>query len=285
MPPWRELEDYLAEDVGLGDITTEAVIAEGVRVDAEIVAKASGILAGITEASRIFIILDCKVKPLKKDGDHVRKGEKILQITGDASSVLRGERVTLNLIMRMSGIATLTGEFVELSRKINPQVRIACTRKTAPGLRLLDKKAVQLGGGDTHRFRLDDCVLIKDNHLRVVGSVEKAVRLARKHVSFTKMIEVEVSSLSDAVLAVNAGADIIMLDNLSPPQVQKIVRALSARKLREKVSIEASGKIGLENVAKYAGTGVDVLSVGALTHSAKALDVSLEITKISRQVI
>ncbi len=282
MTPWRELENYLAEDVGMGDITTEAVIPEGARIEAEILAKASGILAGVTEASRVFIILDCKVKQFKKDGEHVRKGEKILQITGEASYILRGERVALNLLMRMSGIATLTSQFVEVARKMNPQMKIACTRKTAPGLRLLDKKAVQLGGGDSHRLRLDDAILIKDNHLRIVGSVEKAVSRAKRHASFTKKIEVEVSNLADALEAVNAGADIIMLDNLSPKEVRKIAQALRAKKLRDRVTIEASGGISLDNVAEYAGTGADVLSVGALTHSAKALDVSLEVVRTTR---
>ncbi len=278
----RELEAFLAEDVGLGDITTEAVITPGVRAEAEILVKASGILAGVSEASQIFTMLNCKVDLLKRDGDRIKKGERILRIGGPASSILRGERVALNLLMRMSGIATLTSQFVEVIRKVNPRVRISCTRKTAPGLRLLDKKAVQIGGGDTHRLRLDDCILIKDNHLRIIGSIEKAVRRARQKASFTKKVEVEVSSLVDAVRAVQAGADIIMLDNLSAQEVRKIVQSLRARKLREKVTIEASGGIKLDNVAKYAVTGVDVLSVGALTHSAKALDVSLEIVKTSR---
>jgi nicotinate-nucleotide pyrophosphorylase (carboxylating) len=282
MPPSSELEGYVAEDLGLGDITTEAVVPAGLQAEAVILAKAFGILAGLTEASEIFLASGCKVKLLKRDGGPVSKGERILQVTGNASVILSRERVALNLIMRMSGIATLTSQFVGISNKASPRVRIACTRKTAPGLRLLDKKAVQLGGGDTHRLRLDDCVLIKDNHLRIVGSVEKAVKLARKRVSFTKKIEVEVSNLSDAVQAVKAGADIIMLDNLSPQQVGRIVRELTATKLRDKVTIEASGGVSLENVAKYAQTGVDVLSVGALTHSAKALDVSLEITKVIR---
>lgn len=278
----KNLENYVAEDIGLGDITTEALIPDGVEADAEILAKASGVLAGVTEASEIFLASGCKVKLLKRDGGRVRNGEKILQITGKTSSILSRERVALNIIMRMSGIATLTSKFVEVSMKGDPKIRIACTRKTAPGLRILDKKAVRLGGGDTHRMRLDDCVLIKDNHLRIIGSVEKAVNLARQRVSFTKKIEVEVSDLSNAVQAVNAGADIIMLDNLSPAQVLEIVRALKARKLRDSITIEASGGISLDNVAKYAKTGVDVLSVGSLTHSAKALDVSLEITKVSR---
>ena len=279
MTPSWELERYLAEDLGLGDITTEAVIPEGVRIEAEILAKASGILAGVSEASCVFMMLDCKVKALKKDGEYVRRGEKILQLTGEASSILRGERVALNLLMRMSGIATLTSQFVEVALKVNPRVKIACTRKTAPGLRFLDKKAVQLGGGDTHRLRLDDAILIKDNHLRIVGSVEKAVRRAKRNASFTKKIEVEVSNLADAVMAIKAGADIIMLDNLSPKEVRKIVQALRAEKLRDRVTVEASGGINLDNVAEYAGTGADVLSVGALTHSAKALDMSLEVVK------
>ncbi len=282
MTPWRELENYLAEDLGLGDLTTEAVISEGARIEAEILAEASGILAGVTEASRIFLILDCKVKPLKKDGERVRKGEKILEIKGEASNILRGERVALNILMRMSGIATLTRQFVDVARKVNQQVKIASTRKTAPGLRLLDKKAVQLGGGDTHRMRLDDAILIKDNHLRIVGSVEKAVSRAKRNASFTKRIEVEVSNLADALQAVDAGADIIMLDNLTPKEVRKIVQALRAKKLRDRVTLEASGGINLDNVAEYAGTGADVLSVGALTHSAKALDMSLEVVKSTR---
>ncbi len=278
----HDLEVFLEEDVGLGDITTDAVIPEGVRAEAVILAKASGIAAGISEVSRLFSHLDCKVKPLKHDAERIRRGDKVLRISGPASSILRGERVALNLLMRMSGIATLTRRFVEAVGKIDPRVKIACTRKTAPGLRLLDKKAVQIGGGDTHRLRLDDCILIKDNHLRIVGSVEKAVKRARERVSFTKKIEVEVSSLAEAVQAIQAGADIIMLDNLSPQEVGRIVRELRKRGLRGKVAIEASGGINLENASKYARTGVDVLSVGALTHSPKALDLSLEIVEVLR---
>lgn len=278
----RDLEAYLDEDIGLGDITTEAVITEGVRAEAVILAKARGIVAGISEASRLFSLLDCKVKPLKHDGERIRQGEKIIRISGPAASILRGERVALNLLMRMSGIATLTRQYVEIVEKSDPDVRIACTRKTAPGLRFLDKKAVRIGGGDTHRLRLDDCILIKDNHLRIVGSVEKAVRRARERVSFTKKIEVEISSLAGAMQAIQAGADIIMLDNLSPQEVGRIVRELKRRDLRGKVVIEASGGINLENAAKYASTGVDVLSVGALTHSPRALDMSLEVEKALR---
>lgn len=282
MTSYHDLEAYLEEDVGLGDITTEAVVSEGVQIKAVILTKATGIVAGVSEAASLFSLLDCKVKPLKHDGERIRRGEKIFRISGPAASILRGERVALNLLMRMSGIATLTRQYVEAAEKINPDVRIACTRKTAPGLRFLDKKAVQIGGGDTHRLRLDDCILIKDNHLRIVGSVEKAVRRARERVSFTKKIEVEISSLAEAMQAIQAGADIIMLDNLSPREVGRIVRELKRRDLRGKVVIEASGGINLENAAKYASTGLDVLSVGALTHSPKALDMSLEVEKALR---
>lgn len=279
MPHLRELQDYVAEDLGFGDITTQAVVPAGVHAEAVILAKASGILAGVSEASEILLTSGCKVNILKRDGERVRNGERILQVTGEASSILSRERVVLNLIMRMSGIATLTSQFVEISKKINPRVRIASTRKTAPGLRSLDKKAVHLGGGDTHRMRLDDAILIKDNHLRIVGSVGEAVKRAKKRASFTKKIEVEVSTLADAVEAVEAEADIVLLDNLSPQELKKIVKALEAQKLRKGITIEASGGITLLNLSKYAKTGVDVLSVGALTHSVKAIDVSLEILR------
>lgn len=276
------LNEFLLEDLGLGDLTTDALISPETRAEAEVVVKSSGILAGLREASLLFSKLGCQVRELKRDGSRVKKGDRILRISGHAEAILKGERTALNLLTRMSGIATLTGEFVVAARKVSPEVRIASTRKTAPGLRLFDKRAVQLGGGDTHRLRLDDCVLIKDNHLRVVGNVGKAVKEAKRNASFTKKIEVEVSSFEGVLEAVKAGADIVMLDNLSPSEDRRIVQSLEREKLRDRVILEASGGITMENVASYARTGVDVLSVGALTHSARALDMSLEIVKVSK---
>lgn len=200
-----------------------------------------------------------------------------MEIEGDARSILTLERTVLNILMRMSGIATLTSRMVKKARKANPDIIVAGTRKTTPGLQFLEKEAIRLGGGDTHRYRLDDCVMIKDNHLSLVGDVEDAIEKARKYVSFTKKIEIEVENLKDALSAVKAGADIIMLDNMNPQEIKNILETFKTESLREKILIEVSGGIDLNNIAEYAETGVDVVSSGYITHSAESLDLSLEI--------
>jgi len=202
-------------------------------------------------------------------------------VYGRARDILSAERTVLNILMRMSGIATQTRRLVETVRRAGFNVRIAATRKTAPGLRLLDKRAVVIGGGDPHRFRLDDAVLIKDNHVRVAGGVREAIRRARSAASFSKKIEVEVQSLEEALESAECGVDILMLDNMSVEEAKRTIKALEDRGLREKVIIEVSGRIDEKNILEYAKLGPDVISVGALTHSVRAADISLEVVKIS----
>jgi nicotinate-nucleotide pyrophosphorylase (carboxylating) len=202
----------------------------------------------------------------------------ILTARGPARGLLGVERTLLNLLSHMSGVATSTADLVTISNKESRgRVRIACTRKTLPGLRYFEKKAVEVGGGDTHRLRLDDAVLIKDNHLKLAGSITDAVRKAKKKTSFTKKIEVEVTTPDQAVEAAQAGADIVLLDNMTTKEVERSVSLLRAKSLRDRIVVEASGGIRKENLASYAKTGVDVISVGAITNSAPAIDMSLEI--------
>jgi len=231
----------------------------------------------LEEASKVFTILGCTVKLLKEDGASVEAGTPVMQISGPGKAILKGERTALNILMRMSGISTATQKALAEARKVSQRVRVACTRKTAPGLSYFDKKAVELGGGDTHRFHLDDCVLIKDNHLKLVGSVKEAVKRAKKRTSFTKKVEVETENLNQAMEAAEAGADIIMLDNMQPGEILRVLKELERKKLREKVLVEASGGITEENIKEYAKTGVDILSMGALTHSIRAIDVNLKV--------
>jgi len=275
-----KLKEMLKEDTGFGDITTDALIPEGAIANAHISANEEGTIAGLEEAGLLFEELGVKVERSLKDGDGVRPGGVVMELRGPAKSILTGERVALNLLMRMSGIATLTSKAVEKAKAVNPRIVIAGTRKTMPLLRRFDKKAIKLGGGDPHRWRLDDCVLIKDNHLALVGGVEQAVRQAKEAVSFSKKIETEVRSPEDAVTAARAGADVVMLDNMSLEDVRRALKLLRAEGLREKVLVEASGGINLENVAEYAKTGVDIVSMGCLTHSVKALDLKLEIVGV-----
>lgn len=202
----------------------------------------------------------------------------ILSARGPARSLLGVERTLLNLLSHMSGVATATADLVAIAQKESRGgIRVACTRKTLPGLRYFEKRAVQLGGGDTHRLRLDDAVLIKDNHLALSGSITESVRKAKETVSFTKKVEVEVTTPDQAVEAAKAGADIVLLDNMTPDKVERTVAMLKAKNLRDRILVEASGGIRKENLASYAKTGVDVISVGTITHSAPAIDMSMEI--------
>ncbi|MGD0494671.1 MAG: carboxylating nicotinate-nucleotide diphosphorylase [Candidatus Bathyarchaeia archaeon] len=275
----EKLRALLAEDIGQGDITTSLIIPADTNVKASVVAKQLGIVAGIEEAKIFLQSLGLEVKASVNDGKEVRPGEALLRISGDARTLLAAERTLVNLLSRMSGIATATRNLVEKLRKAKVKTRVACTRKTAPGLLYFDKKAVLIGGGDTHRLHLDDMILIKDNHVALAGSVEKAVEKARKHASFSKKIEVEVTKTEEVLPAVRAGADIVMLDNFSPKQIEKAMTLLKREKYYGKVLVEASGGITTENITRFASTGVDVVSLGEITQSPKALDMSLEINK------
>jgi len=275
----EKLRQLLTEDLGQGDVTTAAVVPPNVKIEAEVIAKEDGIAAGIEEAVILSESLELKTRVLVKDGEVFKKNQTIIQVDGDAQTILAFERTMLNLLSRMSGIATATRLLVEKVRKAGSNSHVAATRKTAPGLSYFDKKAVFLGGGDPHRLHLDDMVLIKDNHIALAGSVEKAVRKAKESASFSKKIEVEITRVEDVVEAAEAGADVVMLDNLTPRQIKEAVKALEKTPFRGKVQLEASGGINSKNVTKYASTQVDVMSIGELTHSVKALDISLEIIK------
>ena len=278
----KKLLYILAEDAGQGDITTALTIPAESTSEAQITAKEEGVVAGIEEARVLLESLGLKVETLASDGETIRPKQTLLKIHGNTRTMLSAERTTLNILCRMSGIATATRKLLEKLQKAKLKTRIACTRKTAPGLLYLDKKAVLVGGGDTHRLHLDDMVLIKDNHIAVAGSIEVAVKRAKEKGSFTKKIEVEVSSTKDVLAAAKAGADILMLDNFSPRQVEKAVNQLKRAGFLGKILIEASGGITAENILQFASKQVDIVSLGELTHSAETLDLSLEITKIKK---
>jgi nicotinate-nucleotide pyrophosphorylase (carboxylating) len=278
----RKLLDMLAEDIGQGDITTALTIPAETTCEAQIMAKEAGVVAGIEEAEVLLESLELKVETLVSDGETIKPKQALLKIHGNARAILSAERTTLNILCRMSGIATATRKLVEKLQKAKLKTRIACTRKTASGLLYFDKKAVLVGGGDTHRLHLDDMALIKDNHIAVAGSIDVAVKRVKDRGSFTKKIEVEVSSTEGVLVAAEAGADVIMLDNFSPKQVEKTVNQLKRAGFLGKILIEASGGITTENILEFASKQVDVVSLGELTHSAKALDLSMEITKVKK---
>ncbi|MGZ7134902.1 MAG: carboxylating nicotinate-nucleotide diphosphorylase [Methanobacterium sp.] len=272
-----DLRQMVYEDIGFEDITTDALIPEDMEANGNIIAKENGIIAGIKDINDLFEEFGVKSIINRKDGDQIELNDIVMELNGNARCILTLERTALNLLMRMSGIATLTSKTLEIIREVNENIILASTRKITPGLQYFEKNAVKIGGGDTHRFRLDDCVLIKDNHIELVGSVEGAITRAKNNVSFTKKIEIEVETLEDAITAVKNGADIVMLDNMSPDTIIETVSSLKSNGLRDKVLIEVSGGIKPENIVEYAKTGVDIISAGYLTHSAKALDLSLEI--------
>ncbi len=280
----RKIRGFLEEDLGFGDITTAAVIKPEIRADARIICREDAVVAGVEEAALTFSLLDCSAHSLVKDGESVRGGRTIMEVGGRASAILKGERTALNLLGRMSGVATATRRLVDEAAKVDPKIRVAATRKTLPGFGVFDKRAVHYGGGDTHRFRLDDEVLIKDNHIRVAGSIGAAVEAARKAVSFTKKIEAEASSLKEAVESAEAGADIVMLDNMGPKEMSQVVATLKKKRLREKVLLEASGNITADNIGEFCKAGVDVVSSGSITHSAKNVDFTLKIAWMEKVV-
>jgi len=272
------VRSFMAEDIGYEDITTNALIDSKQKAEAQVVCKENAVVAGIEEALVLLKLAGCQGTAAVRDGFRVKAETMILSARGPARALLTVERTLLNILAHMSGVATATADLVSIAkRESRGNVRIACTRKTLPGLRYFEKRAVELGGGDTHRLRLDDAVLIKDNHLELAGSVGACVRKAKERVSFTKKVEVEVTTADQAIEAAQAGADIVLLDNMTPKEVRSSATLLVSKGLRNRVLVEASGGIRKENLASYAKTGVDVISVGAITHSAPAIDMSLEI--------
>lgn len=276
MIPIEDLLGFVREDAPWGDVTSETVVPD-VACRAVIRAKDSGTIAGLMEARALFEHFGVTVRQHSADGRAVAPGAVLLELDGPARAIPLVERTALNIIGRMSGIATRTRETVDAVRKVSPAVRIAATRKTAPGLRMLDKKAVVLGGGDPHRYCLSDMVLIKDNHLALVPLPE-AIGKAKQQ-SLYRTVEVEVETAQDAILAAKAGADIILLDNMTPDAVCETVRVLNEQGLRERVALEVSGGVGAGDLAGYAATGIDIISMGALTHTVRNFDVSLDILK------
>lgn len=272
--PLEDLLRFVGEDGPSGDLTSSALAPLG-RCRAEIRAKASGVIAGIEEASALFSHFGVSVAPVLSDGDACRAGSLVMALEGEAAHILLVERTALNVLSRMSGIATATRAMVEEAGKVNPSLRIAATRKTCPGMRALDKRAVVLGGGEAHRLTLSDMILIKDNHLKLVP-LEEAVRRAREK-SPPERIEVEVTSGEEAIAAAMAGAGVVMFDNLDPPSIEEAIRDLRARGLRRHVLLEASGGIGAGNLKDYAVLDLDRVSMGSLTHSVQGLDLSLEV--------
>ena len=268
----KELLRFISEDIQGGDITS--VLLPKKKIKAKIISRQEGVLAGVKFAGDIFRLKGCNVKIIKKDSAKLKSNQIILQISGNAGTVLSCERTALNLLSRMSGIATQTNFLVSKIRKINRKIKLYSTRKTAPGLRFFDKEAIMIGGGHKHRMSLNDMVMIKDNHLLVTNSMEGIIKNARKR---HKHVEVEVENQRDAVLAANSGATIAMLDNFSPVQIKKTITELQKKKLRNKVKLEASGGINSKNITAYAKTGVDMISVGSITNSVKGLDLSLEV--------
>ncbi|MBI4654105.1 MAG: carboxylating nicotinate-nucleotide diphosphorylase [Nitrospirae bacterium] len=271
------LLNALMEDIGHGDVTTSAVIPADHKSIADIIAKEDFTLAGIPFTERIFNLVnkDIKFKANKKDGDSVKKGTVIARVSGNTRSLLMAERVALNLLQRLSGIATFTRRFVECVRGFS--VKIIDTRKTTPGMRFFEKYAVRIGGGYNHRFGLFDGILIKDNHLAVTGGVREAIKLAKLNINHMLKIEVEAKNIREVKEALSAGADVIMLDNMPLAEIKNAVKIIRLK--RPEIIIEVSGNINIGNVREVAKTGVDLISIGAITHSAPAPDISMKIFK------
>lgn len=270
------IQSALKEDIGRGDITSEAIVSSDSLEKAEIVAEEEGILAGVELVKEVFRLVfpgEVKFSYELKDGDALTKGKPILALQADTLSILKGERTALNFSSRLSAIATLTKRYVDLVRPFG--VKIFDTRKTTPNLRILEKYAVRVGGGFNHRFGLDDGILIKDNHIEVCGGIKEAVEKVRQKLYPLRRIEVEADSLSQAKEALEAKADIIMLDNMSIEGIRKAVRLI--REKSKETLIEVSGGVNLENVVEIARTRVDLISVGELTHSVNGVKMSLHL--------
>jgi nicotinate-nucleotide pyrophosphorylase (carboxylating) len=271
--PKRELKRFLDEDVGNGDITSK--LLQKKRIRAKIITREETVVAGTKFAKYIFSLKKCRTQILKKDGSVSKVNQTILEINGNARDVLTCERTVLNLLSRMCGIATQTNNLKKQIKSAGSKSKVFATRKTAPGLRFFDKEAVKIGGGEKHRMTLNEMIMIKDNHLAVGKSIEDILEKAKKTGG---KIEIEVESQKDAILCAKLGADIIMLDNFSPDRIKKTIKKLTELRLRNKVILEASGRINSKNIARYARTNVDMISVGNVTNSVDGIDLSLEIS-------
>lgn len=273
----RKIEEWLQEDLGFGDVTTMSTIPETEQGIGILYAKEAGIVAGLPIAQQVFETVDPELVFSAKveEGTRVEVGDQIAEVSGSVRSILSGERLALNLMQRLSAIATKTSEYT--AAVAGTKARVVDTRKTTPGLRFLEKYAVRVGGGYNHRFALYDAVMIKDNHIKGAGGIEQAVAAARAAIPHTMTIEVEAESLEQVREALEAGADIIMLDNMSNEQMVEAVQLIDGRAL-----VEASGGVNLETIGAIAKTGVDIISVGALTHSVKAFDISLDLNTRKR---
>ncbi len=266
----KQLERFYLEDIGHEDITTDNLEIDK-NVNAKIITKENGILAGTVFAKEVFLMVDSllQINIIKNEGEEIKKGDVLLEIKGSGKSILKGERLALNIMQRLSGIATKTWQFVKALEGTN--VKLLDTRKTTPGFRAFEKYAVKVGGGYNHRFALYDMVMLKDNHIELVGSIKEAVNQIRKNVSPMVKIEVETNNLEQVEEALKADVDIIMLDNMSIEDMKKAVEIIN-----KKAQVEASGNVTLENIKEIAKTGVDFISTGAPIHSSKWLDLSLK---------
>ena len=272
----ESLVRFLREDIGQGDLTSQYTVDEGLKSSSQIICKSEiAVVAGLEEAKIIFEICNCDSKALVNDGDIVKRGIRVMKINGNTRAILKAERTALNLIMRMSGIATDTKKFVDIVKTVSKDIKVMGTRKTAPGLRYFDKKSIKLGGGHSHRNTLDELILIKDNHLAVSTSIQSAISNARLKAGKNMMIECEVSNKKSSVEAIKSGADIIMLDNFTPEMAQKTISYLRKSGLREKVLIEISGGVNISNIKDYALALPDMISIGSLTHSSNSIDFSM----------
>ena len=271
--PKRELKRFLDEDVGNGDITSE--LLENKKIVARIITREETIVAGTKHDKEIFAIKKCKTRIYKKDGKIAKANQTILEIKGNAGDILTCERTALNLLSRMCGIATQTNNLKKQIKSVGSKSKIYATRKTVRGLRLFDKEAVEIGGGEKHRMTLNEMIMIKDNHLAVEKSIEGILRKAKKT---RGKIEIEVETEKDVILCAEMGVDIIMLDNFSPEKIIKTVKKLTELKLRNKIILEASGRINSKNITRYKKTNVDMISVGSITNSVNGIDLSLEIS-------
>ncbi|MEN0660964.1 carboxylating nicotinate-nucleotide diphosphorylase [Caldifermentibacillus hisashii] len=268
------LETFLLEDLGDGDLTSDAIFPVEQRGRGVFLAKEVGVISGLQVIEAVYHLLDPKMEITRyfADGETVTPGDVVAEVIGPVRYILTGERLVLNLLQRMSGIATMTRRCVEVLA--DPTIHICDTRKTAPGLRMLDKYAVMTGGGRNHRIGLYDGVMIKDNHIAYAGSITKAVQAVREKLGHMVKVEVETETKGEVLEAVSAGADVIMFDNRRPEEIKEFVRLVP-----DHIITEASGGITLENLASYRGTGVDYISLGFLTHSVKALDISLQVNE------
>ncbi|MHA1479427.1 MAG: carboxylating nicotinate-nucleotide diphosphorylase [Promethearchaeota archaeon] len=274
----KKLKKFLIEDNSFVDISSKSIPTKSIS-QAKIIAKSDGYISGLEELEILFQILKVDITFKKEDGDQIQNGDIIAELYGKTKDILLGERVGLNLLCHMSAITTTTRKFVKIIEESGKGVKIACTRKTLPGLRLFEKKAVEIGKGDTHRFNLDDMVLLKSTHLKFYnGDVAELLRNIKLKVSFTKKIEIEVEKIEDVVIAVINGADIIMLDNMNPDKVQDAINLLKQKKLRDQVIIEVSGNITQDNIVDYLISEPDIISTSILTQKpTEFVDLSLQL--------